>query len=144
MNSVIEQSLQQISFALNSELNLEADHAWLIPAQAPELILTLLWPDEESHELTLSLALGTFNERAHNQLAVDMLSANLGLAVQRGPKLSYSPGSGLLIMLDTVPCHHTQIVGLGEVVNLFVTYGNEVRDRFCQQGYNLQITDAVV
>ncbi|MGL5968961.1 MAG: type III secretion system chaperone [Kluyvera sp.] len=144
MNSVIQQSLQQISVALNSELNLEADHAWLVPAQAQDLILTLLWRDEERDDLTLSLALGTVDERTPPQLAVDMLATNLALAVHRGPRLSYSPSTHLLILLDTLPCHLDETVALGQAVNNFVTFGAQIREQFCQQGYNLHIDGLVV
>ncbi|EOZ9391073.1 type III secretion system chaperone [Enterobacter cancerogenus] len=141
MNSVIQQSLQQISVALNSELNIEDDHAWLVPAQAQELVLTLLWPDEERDDLTLSLALGTVNEATPPQLAIDMLSANLALAIHRGPRLSYSPSTHLLILLDTLPCHPEEIVALGQAVNNFVTFGAEIREQFCQKGYSMIIDE---
>lgn len=139
MNYVIEQSLQQISVALNSELNIEADHAWLIPAQAQEMLLTLVWADEENDDLTLSLALGTVDETTPPQLVVDMLTANLSLAAHRGPKLSYSPSTHLVMLLDTLPCHPDEIVELGNTVNHFVTLGAEIREQFCQQGYTLHI-----
>lgn len=139
MNSVIEQSLQQISVALNSELTLEADHAWLIPAQAQGMLLTLVWADEENDDLTLSLALGTVDENTPPQLAVDMLTANLALAVRNGPKLSYSPSTHLVMLLDTLPCHPDDIVGLGDTVSHFVTLGAEIREQFSQQGYTLHI-----
>jgi len=139
MNFVIEQCLHQISVTLNSELNIEEHNAWLVPAESPNLILTMLWLDEEKDELTLSLTLGTFDEHAHKQLAVELLTANLGLAVYRGPKLSYSPGSRFLTMLDSLLCHPNTIVETGEAVADFVRYGIEICEKMNEQGYNLHI-----
>jgi hypothetical protein len=139
MNPIIEQSLQQISMTLNSDIHMEDNHAWLIPSTMPEVILTILWTDDEATHLTFSLALGSFDEATHTQLAVNMLAANLGMAVHRGPKLSYSPGSGLLTMLDTLPCHPDEIVGLGDAAESYVKFGYEVREQYLQQGFNLTI-----
>lgn len=138
MNPVIDSILQQISVALNSELTQEQDHAWLIPSAAPELLLTMMWNEEEQHdELILSLALGRIDDTQPSPLAVELLAANLGMAVMSGPKLSYSPSSRLITLIDSVVCRYGDEVAIGELAASLVTVGADIRQKILEVGHRL-------
>lgn len=139
MNSVIEQCINQISVTLNGELHIEEDHAWLVLGEYENLILTIFWLGEGKSELSLSLILGTFNEHLQKGLAVELLAINLGLAIYRGPKFSYSPSSGFLTMLDSLLCQPATIVETSEAVATFVKYGISIIEKINEEGYRLSV-----
>ncbi|MCT4700499.1 type III secretion system chaperone [Enterobacteriaceae bacterium H20N1] len=138
MNPVIDSILQQISVALNSELTREEDHAWIIPSAAPELLLTLIWnEDGPQDELIISLAIGRVDDTQPSPLAMELLTANLGMAVLNGPRLGYSPSSQLITLLDSVACRYGDEVALGEMVASLVAAGVNIRQKVLEVGYRL-------
>ncbi|KML17764.1 hypothetical protein VL10_23975 [Leclercia adecarboxylata] len=138
MNSVIDSILRQIAVALNSELTLEEDHAWLVPSATPELLLTLVWDEEGHHdELTFSLALGRIDAEQSTSLAIELLTANLGMAVMNGPKLSYSPSTHQITLLESVICRYGDEVFIGEMATLLVSAGAAIREKLLASGHSL-------
>ncbi|CAI1011834.1 type III secretion system chaperone [Serratia quinivorans] len=137
-NANIDYALQQIARALHTEIVLSDDHAWLIPVQAPETLLTLTWLQQENISILIfSLSLGGFDQHLPASLAMNMLTINLELAVHRAPKLNYSPTTKMITLLESLPIYSPENMDIDDLVRGFVAIGNQIRIRFHDMGYPL-------
>lgn len=139
MNHNLETFLHHISIVLHSEMTIEEDHAWIVPAENPELLLTLVWGDE-NEDIIYSLSLGEFNEHLPHKLALDCLQTNLLMATKQGPRLTYSSESKMITLVDAINFNNTTEDTLGNFTLEFVKFGAEIRNKIEEIGYRINIT----
>jgi len=142
MNIEATSFLNQIAIELNSDITINEDHAWLIPAQLPNHLLTITWlknRENEQYEFTFSLALGEYSENIPSELILNLLTTNISMAILHGPKLSYSPKSNLLTLMDSFSSVAGNEVHIGEIAANFVLLGKEMHEQIAKQGTLLTI-----
>lgn len=140
MKEEISSFLNQISIELNCDLTTTEDHAWVVPSSAPEQLLTITWArseEQQSYEFTFSLALGEYSELLPPTLLLDLMTSNMAMAILNGPKLSYSPKSNLLVLMDSLKCGPGDEVFIGEATDQFVAVGKQICEQIKATGVTL-------
>ncbi|HEY3591029.1 MAG TPA: hypothetical protein VGL07_13310 [Buttiauxella sp.] len=142
MKEEISTFLQQISSELNSDITINENHAWIIPASSPALLLTVTWDrgeKESGYEFTFSLALGEYRETIPSSLLLELLASNIAMSIMQGPKLCYSPGANLLTLTDTLACRPGDEVYIGEAAEKMVSLGWNIHENISTTGTKLII-----
>ncbi len=144
MNTVIENSLRNISIELNSDLNTTDKFAYIILQHHQNLLLTFTWPDNDSNDgndndenLTLLLSLGYLNKQVSPTEIFDMLQVNLPMAITYGPKLTYSPTSNLVTLIDSINYVNLTNSNIKEKILPFIQIGEEIL-------YNMKVKNMIV
>ncbi|MGG4608833.1 hypothetical protein [Providencia sp. Me31A] len=128
MNTLIENSLRNLSIEFNSELNISDKFAYIILPHHHNLLLTLIWEDNEDNDenLTLILSLGYLNKQISSTEIFDMLEVNLPMAINYGPKLTYSPTSNLVTLIDSINYVEITSSDIREKILPFIQIGEEI------------------
>lgn len=131
MNILIENSLRNISIEFNSELNTSDKLAYITLPHHQNLLLTLTWDDNEDNgdeNLTLILSLGYLNKQISSTEIFDILQVNLPMAINYGPKLTYSPTSNLVTLIDNINYVELTSSDIREKILPFIQLGEEIHN----------------
>ncbi|ENN8378791.1 hypothetical protein ACAX46_004259 [Providencia rettgeri] len=129
MNELIENSLRNISIEFNSELNTSDKFAYIILPHHQNLLLTFTWENnDDDKNLTLILSLGYLNKQISSTEIFDMLEVNLPMAINYGPKLTYSPTSNLVTLIDSINYVEITSSDIREKIFPFIQIGEEIHN----------------
>lgn len=139
MDRVIENSLRKISIELNSDLNTTEEFAYINLQHHKNLLLTLTWENSKSDDdnLTLMLSLGYLSKQISSPDIFDMLQINLPMAINYGPKLTYSPTSNLVALIDSINYVELTSSDIQEKIIPFIKIGEEIH-------YNMKLKNMIL